>query len=38
MKLENSILRIQIDYNYSMATKTKTPTTALILATFALMI
>jgi hypothetical protein len=38
MKLENSILRIQIDYNYSMATKTKTPTRALILATFALMI
>jgi hypothetical protein len=35
--LENSILRIQIQYYHPMATKTKTTTTALILATFALM-
>jgi hypothetical protein len=33
---ENSILRIQIEYYHPMATRTKT-TTALILATFALM-
>jgi hypothetical protein len=35
--VENSILRIQIEYYYPMATKTGTTTTALILATFALM-
>jgi hypothetical protein len=35
--VENSILRIQIEYYYPMATKTRTTTTALILATFALM-
>jgi hypothetical protein len=38
MKLENSILGIQLEYYYSMATKTRgTTTTTLILATFALM-
>jgi hypothetical protein len=35
--VENSILRIQIEYYYPMSTKTRTTTTALILATFALM-